>query len=210
LRCVLFNGAFLSGISSSQSMWDFETASLKPIGFNLEGTTNNSSGISHYLKFVQAQVYRNVYIAEEMLDSFTTLLINKLQNYVGSKKVMGKDRWVPQCNIRCSIREISLLPAAVLDTSRWCSKRSCIQVRIGHEQELVPLLGDGWWIRQVQTARVGGDMNSYQIHLPMLLELSPTQEKMRLRMHGLEQFNMAGNSQWDSRCNEKAMRFAPK
>jgi hypothetical protein len=151
-----------------------------------------------------------MYSAEDMLASFVALLVDKLQHYVGSKKVMGKDSWVPRCNVRFSIREVSLLPKDIFDRASWSVKRSCIQVRIEHEQELVPLFGDEWWIRRVQTARVGGDENSYKIHMPIVLKLSPTDDKMKDRMHGLEIFNMAGNSQWDSRCSPKAMKYAPK
>jgi hypothetical protein len=137
-------------------------------------------------------------------------LLEKLQVHVGSKKVLGKDRWVPQCNIRCSLREISLLPSPILERTSWDAKRSLVRVRIDNEQDLVPLLGDEWWIRHVQTKRIAGDVNTYQIHLPIVLELSPTEDKMRVRMHGLEMFNLAGNSQWDSRNNEKGMKHVPK
>jgi hypothetical protein len=148
--------------------------------------------------------------ASDILSDLASHLVNELQVYVGSQKVMGKDRWAPECSLRCTLREICLLPPELLDKSSWNPKKSCIQVRIDQKEQLVPLLGEEWWLRHVQTARVGGDMNSYQIHLPILLELSPTGDKMKLRMHGLEKFNLAGTSQWDSRSNVLGMKRVPK
>jgi hypothetical protein len=126
------------------------------------------------------------------------------------KKVMGKDRWVPQCSIRCTLCEVALLPPELIDSASWNKRKACIEVRVDQKEQLSPLLGDEWWVRYVQTARVCGDTNTYQIHLPIIFELSPTGDKMKVRMHGLERFNLAGNSQWDSRSNAKAMKHVPK
>ncbi|GAQ92860.1 hypothetical protein KFL_011710010 [Klebsormidium nitens] len=76
--------------------------------------------------------------------------------------------------------------------------------------DLARELGQNWWIKYAQTARVGGDMNSYEIHLPIVFELAPAGDKLKVRMHGLEMFNLAGASQWDTRCNPLAMKRVPK
>jgi hypothetical protein len=47
-----------------QSLWDYEAVLLKGIDFNFEGTPEVASGIAHYFKYVQAQVYRCIYSVE--------------------------------------------------------------------------------------------------------------------------------------------------
>lgn len=192
-----------------QNVWDYDTCTLQRIDFNLEGTAQSPSSLPHLLRFLQARAYRNTSEASDILADLAFQLGEKLQKYIANKTVI-RDKWVPECSVRCTLREIALLPPALLECTSWSRKRSCIQLRVDQKEQLVPLLGQEWWIKYAQTARVGGDTNSYQIHLPIVFELSPTGDKLKVRMHGLEMFNLAGNSQWDTRCNPKAMKRVPK
>ncbi|GAQ87045.1 hypothetical protein KFL_003270120 [Klebsormidium nitens] len=203
-----FVGEDLDGLFY-KSVWDYDSGLLKHIDFNLEGSATSPSSLPKLLRHLHAQAYRSNSQASEMLTELAFHLGEKLQSYVANKKVI-RDKWVPECSVRGGMREVALLPPALLDCTTWNRKKACIQLRIDQKEQLVPLLGQDWWIKYAQTARVGGDMNSYEIHLPIVLELSPTGDMMKVRMHGLEMFNLAGASQWDTRCNPYAMKRVPK
>jgi hypothetical protein len=72
-----------------QSMWDYETQSLKAINFNLEGTPQSPSNLPQLLRFLQAQAYRSTCDASDVLTDFGSNLSRKLQDHVASKKGHG-------------------------------------------------------------------------------------------------------------------------